>query len=203
MPPSVFIAIPNLGNIRTELALVLFHWLTSGRYRLKIFMPMYIQPHHRARNVCHREFLKENYEWLLFIDSDCAPPADGLERLLLHNVEIVGGVVLTWKDGAPVPVALRRKGEGYAPHYGTGLEEVDVITMAFTLIHRSVLEALPLGSFAWEDCTDGTDGLGEEFVFCERAKEAGFKIFCDYSLLVGHRKEIELLEINRALLRRK
>jgi len=201
--PSVFVAIPNLGEIRTELALTLLHWIASGQYRLHVFMPMYIQPHHRARNVCHREFLKkEDYGWLLFIDADCVPPVHALDRLLSHDVPIVGGVILAWRDAGPIPVALRWDNEkgGYVPHYGQGLEEVDVVSMGCTLIRRDVLENMPVGSFAWGDRQDGCDGYGEEFVFCRRAKELGFQPYCDYGLLIGHRKPLEILEINRLLL---
>lgn len=203
MKPAVFISIPNLGELRTELAITLLRWFTSGQYRLKLFAPMHIQPHHRARNVCVREFLRDEYDWLFFIDADCAPPPEALDRLLSHGVDFVSGVVLTWKDGGPVPVALRWNEErtGYRPVYGHGLTEVDATTLACTLLSRRLVEAIGLPAFSWADNAEGTDGFGEDFVFCQRAQEAGFRIYCDFSLIVGHLKTLELLEVSRLLAR--
>lgn len=197
MKPRIFVAIPNLGHIRTELALTLLHWVTSGKYALKIFMPMYIQPHHRARNVCLREFLREEHDYLLFVDADCAAEPWALDRLLGHGVDVVSGLVYTWKDGAPIPVAFRWDDAqgGYVPHYGQGLTPVDATTLAFTLIARRVCEDLPLGVFRWDDFPDGTTGYGEDFVFCREVKRRGYGIFCDYGIPVAHRKELELNEV--------
>lgn len=201
MKPKIFVAIPNLGWIRTELFITLFHWLSSGKYVLKIFMPMHIQPHHRARNLCLREFLREEHDYLLFVDSDCTVEPGALDRLLQHGVDMVSGLVFTWKEEGPVPVAFRWNEElnGYSPYLGRGLAPVDVTTLAFTLITRRVCESLPPGVFRWGDFEDGTDGYGEDFVFCQEVKKRGYSIFCDYDVAVGHRKELELNAVVRFL----
>lgn len=199
---SVFIAIPTLGDIHTKLALLMLKWQALLGRRLCFFFPENVSPHHRARNVCHRAFLESGYDYMLFIDSDTVPPDGTLETLLSANVPVVGTVVLTWKQGGPIPVAFRwdEKKRMYTPHYGKGVEKVDVTTMACTLIRRDVLEAVPHGVFKFGDDGDwDVDGYGEEFLFCRAVKEAGYEIYVDYDILCGHTKNIDLSEVNELL----
>lgn len=205
--PSIFIAMPNLGVLRTENALLLLQWFSSGRYRLKFFAPMHIRPHDRARNLCHREFLKEDYEYLFFLDADTVPPAEALDRLLAADKPMISATVQTLKmdDGEPrlIPVALRYDAQagGYKPYWGRGIEKVDVTTCAATLIKREVLEAVGPRAFQFPFEDEwGTDGLGEDFYFCERVRAAGFTIWNDFGMLCSHYKELDTKAINRLLL---
>jgi hypothetical protein len=49
----------------------------------------------------------------------------------------------------------------------------------------------------WFEFTETEDGrpMGEDITFCKKLKEAGYEIFVDTSIVIGH---ISLLEVNRA-----
>jgi len=60
------------------------------------------------------------------------------------------------------------------------LIEIQGVGMASTLIKREVFEKTPKPWFFPEP------NLGEDLAFCIRAKEQGFKIYCDTNLICGH-----------------
>lgn len=202
--PSIFVAIPNLGFIHARLALLLARWMVSAKYDLKYYLPENVRPHHRARNLCHREFLRSGMSHLLFIDSDTIPPVDIIDRLLSHDVPVVAAVVQAWKEGGPVPMALRwdeQKG-GYSPHYGKGLEAVDVCTLACTLIKREVMESASAGVFKFADDGDwDIAGFGEDFVFCLAVQGMGYKMYADYDILCSHFGRIDFAKVNELLVK--
>jgi glycosyltransferase involved in cell wall biosynthesis len=62
------------------------------------------------------------------------------------------------------------------------LIEADALGTGCMLIKREVLETV--GS-PWFKCHDGSAG-GEDFYFCEKAKEAGFEVWGDFSVQCNH-----------------
>jgi len=142
-------------------------------------------------------------DYLFFLDADTVPPVDVIDRLLAHDVDMVSAVVQAWQYGGPTAIAMRwsDEKEGYLPHYGNGLERVDIATLACSLIKREMMEGLLPGVFAFEEPEDawGIEGYSEDFVFCRRAKAAGFEIYTDYSILCSHHKRVDLAEVNSIL----
>lgn len=62
------------------------------------------------------------------------------------------------------------------------LIEADALGTGCMLIKREVLEAV---GYPWFKCHDKSPG-GEDFYFCERAKEAGFSVWGDFSVQCHH-----------------
>jgi len=201
MKQSIFIAIPNLGNIATDNAMNLLAWFGSGKYDLKVFAPQNVKPWDRARNLCHKEFLNESHDYLFFLDANTIPQPDILDRLLARDVPMVAGLVQIWQEHL-IPMAMRwdKEADGYKPHYGEGLQSVDVTTCAATLIKREVMEAVERPAFAFTQQDEfGTEGLSEDFYFCERVKVAGFPIAVDFNAVCDHDIHVRSLAVNRDL----
>ena len=201
MKPSIFIAIPNLGNIATDNTMNLLAWFGSGKYDLKVFAPQNVKPWDRARNLCHKEFLKEKHEYLFFLDANTIPRLDILDRLLAHDLPMVAGLVQIWQDNL-MPMSFRWDKEkgGYVPHHGEGVQAVDVTTCACTLIKREVMENVRRPAFKFtHDNEFGTEGLSEDFYFCEGVREAGFPISVDFNAVCDHDIHMRSLAVNKAL----
>lgn len=62
------------------------------------------------------------------------------------------------------------------------LVEADALGTGCMLIKREVLEAV---GYPWFKCHEGTPG-GEDFYFCERAKEHGYGVWGDFSVQCNH-----------------
>ena len=208
--PSIFIALLTLGTPRVEHFENLLRWFLCGKYRLRYYPCVDVQPGYKARNVCHREFLKDSYDYLLFLDDDTIPPVDVIDRLLKANKDMISATVQTlFSDkGVPklIPVAYRwneddPEDKGYKAYWGSGVEEVDVTTCACTLIKRKVLKVVGRGAFTnWhkdEWCIEGKSG---DFCFSEKVRADGFRIWNDYGILCDHYKTFSAKKVNELML---
>lgn len=144
----------------------------------------------QQRNIVVRQFLaRPGYSWLLFIDDDQIFPADSLMRLLRHDKPVISAVIST-KNSPFIPQVfvhaepetgktLRR-----ATHQeiaGDRTIEVAAVGMGFTLIRRDVLEGMQEPWFAAD-----SNGIGEDVYFSLQARRAGFTLWADTSLKIGH-----------------
>ena len=134
---------------------------------------------------------------ILWIDDDMTFPPDALERLLAHEKDIVGGLCFNRRPPYQ-PILMRDHNAaisagdhrfGFCYHYPPDdLFPVDATGGAFILIHRRVYEAIG------KDWYTPLDGLSEDLSFCLRAKKAGFDIFVDTGLKIGHIAQVVIDE---------
>jgi GT2 family glycosyltransferase len=126
---------------------------------------------------------------LLFIDSDMVFTLEDVKKMeeLLKTKDIVSGVcVMGWK-GNP-PAIFKKENNAYRScAIEKDMFEIDACGAAFLGISSKVIEYL---TEPFEPIIEEKYGQkhGEDISFCIRAKQAGFKIFCEPSLLIGHIK---------------
>lgn len=141
-----------------------------------------------ARNTLVRLVLEEELEWLWFMDDDHTFPPGILKKLLSWDEPLVTPVCLT--RAAPfLPVQFTERIPEADRQYlqlplGTmtqsrGLVELEAGGCAGMLIRREVLAAVEQPWFEYGD-------RSEDIIFCEKAKAAGFQIYCDLSQRLGH-----------------
>jgi hypothetical protein len=147
-----------------------------------------------ARNQLCQLVLDEGYSHLWFMDDDHAFPPEILTKLLAHDVPLVTPVCLTrtypfnpvqyvmGENGKTLPLPLSEVAKD-------GLIEIEAGGCAGMLIHRDVLEATaadPTGFLdqdkPWFEYSDQS----EDVLFCGKAKAAGFKLYTDLSVRLGH-----------------
>ena len=144
---------------------------------------------HWNREELAEKALKGDYTHLWFVDTDVTFPPDTLDRLLAHNVEIVGGyypgrvqngafdTLKIIKDGVitpfppPLPDKLFHSVDGY---------ELVTIPTGCMLIRLDVLKKLNPPYFRCER------PVGEDVFFCAWLHNADVKIWCDPTIKVGH-----------------
>lgn len=101
---------------------------------------------HDAENIIAENFVKGDWEWLLFIESDnVLPPGTFIalnEYMIRKEVPIVGGLYFT-KSVPPEPMIYRELGKGYYADWRLG-EKVWCSGLPFgcTLIHGSIIREL-------------------------------------------------------------
>lgn len=124
----------------------------------------------------------EDEKYILSIDSDVMFPRNGLKALLSHNKDICSLLVrntpyshniMKYEKG--VPKSIPELKEDLTLNFGD-LMEVD-ITGACYLIKREVIDA---------GVTYGFNKRGEDVYFCDRAREQGFKLYCDTGIEAKH-----------------
>lgn len=131
------------------------------------------------------------YSHLLFIDSDMRFPVDTLDKLLAHDLDIVG---VNCKQRTQDEWTARKDGMFISPEGKTGIEEVDTIGMGVTLIKTEVFKKMPVPWFATPFDGKEMKHVGEDVYFCEMARHSGFKTYVDHDLayFVKHTGVVEL-----------
>jgi hypothetical protein len=140
------------------------------------------------RNLVAQQMLVQDRPWVLFVDNDCIPPPGAIERLLSHDLPLVSGACV--ERVAPFDLCAIRSFEPFTRYRATDLKgqtEPFPVVAAGTgclLVRREVF--LALGA-PWFRCGQlSADLLAEDTDFCLRAAEAGFPVYLDPLVKVGH-----------------
>ncbi len=99
-----------------------------------------------AENVIAKSVVQNDFEWLLFIESDNVLPPDAFIKInsymIRGDIPIVGGLYFT-KSTPPEPMIYREPGGGYFANWKLG-DKVWCrgLPFGFTLIHGSIIKEL-------------------------------------------------------------
>ena len=162
----------------------------------------------RARNIIAHQFMKSDCDNLMFIDADMTFDAESVIRLMCWNQEkaIVAGAYEARKEGKVYIVSLDG-GHGVNGPQGkvtmdeAGLVRAYRVATGFMMIQRRVFDVLKAAHpelehkdtntdermYAYFDFKVTPDGyLGEDFLFCDRARDQGLDIWLDPTIKLGH-----------------
>jgi len=161
----------------------------------------------RARCDLATQTLLEDVDAILWIDSDIAFTADEVARLCAHDLPIVSGLYPK-KGVQDFAVHLEPGTTELRVGDGGGLYDVRYVGAGFLYTQRLVYEdirrtfGLPVCNTRFNmPCVPyflpmvavdeaGPPGsywyLGEDYAFCERARQAGHKVVIDTTLRLGH-----------------
>ena len=157
-----------------------------------------------ARNSLVRQAFDNDATHLLMMDTDQIYPPDCIDKLISHDKDMAS--VRVHRRWPPFEVIMNRGEIGKYKHvsdkecFSGDLVEIDATGTACMLIKMEVFEAL---SDPWFYLKNGSKSphnrhgkpVGEDIRFCSDAKAAGFDIFVDTSIEVGH---ISKMVINRS-----
>lgn len=159
----------------------------------------------RARNLLVRDFLDSPCTDLLFIDSDINFEPEDILRLLRAASDpkkgIVAGVPRTRDVNCVYIADLDYDENKDLTMNGAGLVRATRVATAFMLVRREVFETLVNTHPEWNyydtrskrtlnavfDFKVTEEGyMGEDFLFCDRARKAGFEVWIDPAIKLGH-----------------
>jgi len=188
---SIFVAVPNMGWLRTGLFPPLVHWMKT--YGAQIYTPECLQPQAYARNYCVERLMETNHTHILFVDADVKPELDAMKLLLDADKQFITGVYRMQKqdvDGSMhhLWMVARDSPEGPRPLDGEGIESIDYCGFGLVLIEREVFETV---KYPWfEDRS--TEGMRGDFLFCKKVREAGLEMYAHFGVRGTHRKEVDI-----------
>lgn len=123
---------------------------------------------------------------LFFVDSDMSFPGDTLERLLEQDKDVIGAPY-NYRF-LPLTTTVKFLGENkelVKKEMPKETFEVYAVGMGCTLIKMSILEKLNKPYFLIKRSMADIE-FTEDVYFCEKAREAGFSIWCDPKIKVEH-----------------
>lgn len=146
-----------------------------------------------ARNSFAKQAIKVGADYVLWLDSDMIFPQDTLKKMLRHMAEgkdIVSGLYFRRRDPY-TPVIFKQLGvvdgkqvnEGYDDYPPESIFEVAACGFGCVMMKTSVLFDVGMEKGNW---FEPAEGYGEDLAFCRRAKDLGYKIWCDSTIKCGH-----------------
>lgn len=133
---------------------------------------------------------------ILFLDSDILPRKNTLERLLEHDKDIISGVYpMVTKNGMSWSISREE------PFKAVDIQElpknpfkIKHCGFGIVLVKYDVFEKLNWPY--WKNVfRPGGIEKGEDIYFCEKAREAGFDIWCDPKVKCNHIRITNLMSI--------
>ena len=146
-----------------------------------------------SRNKLARKALEMGADYTVWFDSDMLFEPDTMKKLIEHlenGCDIVSG--LYFRRAVPFTPVLFRKLDMSGPYCKwrdfddypkDQLFELEGIGFGCCAIKSEVLLAM---SVKYKDFFSPIKGVGEDLSFCWRARELGYKIYCDSSIKCGH-----------------
>lgn len=128
----------------------------------------------------------KNYDYLFSVDSDIAFPKNTLKKLLAHDVDMVSGLYRQRKDQQILEIYRNGVSVPYSELKGRGLVEVQSAGFGCLLVKSAVIRAMDYPHFVYKSAIDHKNTVSEDTYFCIKAKEKGFKVFADTSILCDH-----------------
>ncbi|MHB8871234.1 MAG: hypothetical protein ACYC5G_02120 [Candidatus Doudnabacteria bacterium] len=139
---------------------------------------------------------KEKFSHILFLDIDHYHHPETIIKLISHNQSIVSG--LSFRRSDPYdPIMFSQCGNKFNNiiQWNDGdLLEVDTIGAASLLVDIEVFNKMKSPWFEM-GYKFGEGVVSEDFAFCLKAKELGYKIWCDTSCTNDH---IGILNVNKS-----
>jgi hypothetical protein len=197
--PGTFLAVPAYDGISAPFVSSLHRSLCELSHRLDLEIFAGNCHVDDSRNRLVRDFLETDCEQLIFLDVDVSWQPGHLKKLIEYDRDVVAGVYPRRADDQPFPVKPL-PGERWSDELG--LVEVAGVPTGFLKIKRRVFEALSNIAthhrssddapgratipIIFERALNGMSRVGGDIEFCRKARAAGFKVYVDPMMELGH-----------------
>jgi hypothetical protein len=186
--PSVMILVPAMEMVNAEfaqhLAMAAANMVANG---IKINCAFNIGSVITiARRNLTDIFLKSDFDYAWWVDSDMKFPIDAPIKLLKRGVPLVGANYRRRRFPNPGFTGMMGKAGQYTElvtdDNSPPMEKVDVLPHGMMMVHRSVYEKIPQPHYLQDYIPEINLEIGEDIYFCDKAKQAGFDCWCDHDL---------------------
>lgn len=182
---SVLISLTTKKHIHAEVA----KWLMRHYEAYSIDIVISPNPLEHARNEQVSRFLNTHHDYLFIVDSDCVPAPNTINTLSRLNLPFVAAPHPAIKGNETGVMVLDRVSQNdYIQHtpFNKGLQVCDAVGCAGMMIHREIFEKLDKPYFKFVYDENGFLVKGEDFDFCDRIKELGYKVYVHCDLIQTH-----------------
>ena len=150
-----------------------------------------------GRNELAQKMRVDGYDYLFFLDSDCAIYDGDLELLLAVDKPVVTGLyALLFDDVIKWAVASEHHGDKYVFLTGEPTEPVAVLGAGAgcLLIKREVFAKIEWPWFDFSLCKGGNI-RGEDLEFTQKCIDAGIEIWLQPKVFCSHYKKIDITKL--------
>lgn len=189
---KTLIAVPCMDQVAAPFAQNLAAMQKNGEVYISFLIGSLI---YESRNNLAKQAMQAKADYIMWFDSDMTFAPDTMTRLQQHmenGLDIVTGIYFRRRPPFTPTLfkELRRTDDpnvaehaNFDDYPSDSLFEIAGCGFGCVMTRVSVLEDVMLN---YQDWFGPVCGLGEDLSFCLRARELGYKIYCDSSIKCGH-----------------
>jgi FkbM family methyltransferase len=187
---TILIAIPTNKNIEAATFKSIFDLKVPKGYRTE-FQYFYGYQIDQIRNLI-AEWGK-HHDYLFCVDSDIVLPNDALLKMIGWDVDVISGLYIQRIPGSHTLELYEDIGNGGVANIPwenikkrIGLMEIAACGFGCVLIKGEVLRGMEYPHFVYKSAINHAHTFSEDVYFCQKAREAGFKVWADTTILCDH-----------------
>jgi FkbM family methyltransferase len=133
-----------------------------------------------------------HYDYLFSVDSDIVLPKDCLTKMLQHDKDMVSGVYIQRKADQEILEIYRKNEHGGVSNVPfiflqpAGLHPIDGCGFGCVLVKSEVIRRIGYPQFVYKSALNHINTISEDVYFCTKARELGFQIFVDSTIVCNH-----------------
>lgn len=186
---KILIAIPTNKFIEPETFKSLWDLEIPKGYKVE-FQYFYGYQIDQIRNLI-ADWAKQ-YDYLFSVDSDIVVPKDTLVKMIAADKDVISGLYIQRIPGQHRLELYGTDMNGghfnipYETIKDTGIVNITACGMGCALIKSEIFRKMVYPHFYYKSAIDHKDTISEDVYFCEKAKQMGFTIWADTSILCDH-----------------
>lgn len=195
---KILLALPTKENIETDTFKSIYNLYIPEGYGVH-FETFYGYRVDQVRNLIATFAIENEFDYVLFVDSDITFEKDSLLKLLNVESDIVSGVYRQRKISEVIPeIYMTKEGGGTENISIDILNQIDTPFMiagcgfGFVLVKTEVLKTVGYPQFEYRVAKTFEKTVSEDTDFCLKAIAKGFKIACNPEVLCGHIMKIDI-----------
>ena len=207
-PIPVFVAVLTQGTITIQVSEIL-NRIIADAFNKKKYEPTIHYSKHTGvdfnRNMICKEFLKSKCKYLLMMDEDNPPLKNPLDLISYKKDVMILPTLMFKGDVGKLAFNVFKK----VPHdwqtmvfEGEKLFRIDRGGAGCILIKRKVVQNIR-APFNTKKNKDGLRIVGEDMMFCEKAKKAGYEVWGNWDYCCSHYKTVDLLSVAEIIIKAK
>lgn len=183
---KILIGIPTAKYIEVETFKSIYDLEVPDGYEVT-FQYFYGYQIDQVRNLI-ADWVVKGFDYLFSVDSDVIFASDTLKKLLLHDVDMVCGIYRQRLPNQTLEIYdqnFRNIPAEILPQ--NQLVEIGGCGFGCVLVKRAVFENIGYPQFEYHSALDHRNTFSEDNDFCKKARSKGHRIFCDTSIVCGHK----------------
>ena len=193
---KVTIAVISNRQIKPKTTQSLLELIARGGYDFHFALAEHGYTIAENRVVCAVQALNNKSDYMLFIDDDMVFPPETLDILIKQDKDIIGPAYRGRTIESKRTAALLEGGfvdldetteDKYKKTFECNAKGTGVLLIKMEIFKKM---KRPWFDFIY-DKKVGICTLGEDYFFCKKAKELGYKVWCDPTIRIGHLGDYE------------
>ena len=183
---AMLVAIPTAKNIEVDTFKSIYDQIVDDNIEVD-FQYFYGYRIDQIRNLIADWVIKGGYDYLFSVDSDVTFDNQVLQKFINHDVDVVSGIYRQRKDEQILEVYGEHGGNlSWADISDKKLLKIGGCGFGCVLVKREVFEGVGQPAFEYHVALDHKDTISEDWDFCAKARDKGFKVWADTDVVCGH-----------------